>query len=80
MVVEQNIYKYQKPKYSMLARRFVPGDKTVKPGPGNVLVYLLVIHPLCIGAHYPENVKINAESMPKYSMGIRHSEYITPYI
>jgi len=51
--------------YSLLARRFVPGDKTIKPGPG---------------AHYPEHVNINKKSVPNYSMGIRHSEYITPFI
>jgi len=65
LVIEQNQYKFQSPKYSMLARRFVPGDKTVKPGPG---------------AHHPEDVRINSKTYPKYSMGIRHSEYITPYI
>ena len=47
----------------MLERRFVPGDKTRKPGPGT---------------HYPEHVRINKKSVPKYSMGIKHSEYITP--
>ena len=61
--MEQNIYKRKAAQYSMLARRFVPGDKTQKPGPGQ---------------HYPERVKINKHTVPKYSMGIRHSEYITP--
>ena len=61
--VQQNLYKCKAAQYSMLARRFVPGDKTQKPGPGQ---------------HYPERVKINKYSVPKYSMGIRHSEYITP--
>jgi hypothetical protein len=65
VVVDQNNFKKQSPKYSMLARRFVPGDKTRKPGPG---------------AHYPEHVSINKQSVPHYSMGIRHSEYITPFI
>jgi len=64
-VIDQNIYNKQSPQYSMLARRFVPGDKTKKPGPG---------------AHYPENVSITKEKVPNYSMGIRHSEYITPFI
>jgi len=64
-VINQNRYKYQAPMYSLLARRFVPGDKTIKPGPG---------------AHYPEHVNINKKSVPNYSMGIRHSEYITPFI
>jgi len=64
-VIDQNTYKVMKPVYSLLARRFVPGDKTIKPGPG---------------AHYPEHVTINKKSVPNYSMGIRHSEYITPFI
>jgi len=63
--VSQNIYKRKAAQYSMLARRFAPGDKTQKPGPGQ---------------HYPEQVKINKHAMPQYSMGIRHSEYITPLI
>merc|ERR1719190_58129 len=63
--VEQNKYKSNPPKYSMLARQFVPGDKTKIPGPGT---------------HYPENVSINKQQMPKYSMGIRHSQYITPLL
>merc|ERR1712142_1223514 len=63
--VEQNIYKRKSAQYSMLARRFVPGDKTQKPGPGQ---------------HHPETVQINKPAVPKYSMGIRHSEYITPLI
>ena len=46
----------------MLRREFPPTDKTAKPGPGK---------------YYPENVKINKNSVPMYSMGMRHSEYIT---
>ena len=40
-------------------------DSTQKPGPG---------------AHYPERVYINKRSPPKFSMGIRHSDYTTPLI
>jgi len=40
-------------------------DSTQKPGPG---------------AHYPEKVHINKKSPPRFSMGIRHSDYITPLI
>jgi len=64
-VVDQNLYKKQQAKYSLLARRFCPGDKTRKPGPGT---------------HYPEHVNINKQQVPRYSMGIKHSEYITPFI
>ena len=64
-VVQQNTYTRKAAEFSMLARRFVPGDKTKKPGPGT---------------HWPEAVKIHKPSVPKYSMGVRHSEYITPLI
>lgn len=64
-IVPQDRYSQRPPQFSMLARRFVPGDKTNKPGPGK---------------YYPENVKINKKSVPMYSMGIRHSEYIAPLI
>ena len=63
--VESNLYRNRPPCYSMLARRYMPGDKTQKPGPG---------------AHYPERVKVNRPRTPEFSMGIRHSEYITPLI
>lgn len=40
-------------------------DSTKKPGPG---------------AHSPEKVYCNKKSAPKYSLGIRHSEYVyTPH-
>ena len=64
-IVDSNVYKYQAPIYSMLARNFLPGDKTQKPGPG---------------AHYPEHVRVNRPQSPIWSMGIRHSEFITPLI
>ncbi|XP_065906296.1 ciliary microtubule associated protein 1A-like [Dysidea avara] len=60
-----NIYVRKAPFYSMLGRSYIPGDSTQKPGPG---------------AHYPERVYINKRSPPKFSMGIRHSDYITPLI
>lgn len=40
-------------------------DSTMKPGPG---------------AHSPEKVLINKTQAPSFSLGIRHSEYITPLI
>lgn len=40
-------------------------DSTQKPGPG---------------AHSPEKVYINKPSAPNFSLGIRHSEFITPLI
>ena len=40
-------------------------DSTKKPGPG---------------AYSPERVTVNKHSPPKFSMGIRHSEYVAPLI
>jgi hypothetical protein len=40
-------------------------DATKKPGPG---------------AHSPEKVYVNKPSAPKYTLGSKHSEYITPLI
>lgn len=40
-------------------------DSTKKPGPGE---------------YYPENVYITKPSAPKISLGIRHSEFMTPLI
>ncbi len=40
-------------------------DATKKPGPG---------------AHSPEKVVVNKKAAPSYSMGSKHSEYITPLI
>ena len=40
-------------------------DNTKKPGPGE---------------YYPENVLITKPNAPKISLGIRHSEFMTPLI
>ncbi|KAK3751848.1 hypothetical protein QZH41_009668 [Actinostola sp. cb2023] len=64
-VVAPNIIKTKKPIYSMNGRNYLPGDSTLKPGPG---------------AHYPERVYINKAKAPGYSFGQRHSEYIAPLI
>ena len=40
-------------------------DSTQKPGPG---------------AHSPEKVELNKPAAPKFSLGIRHSEFVTPLI
>jgi hypothetical protein len=43
----------------------MPQDNTKKPGPG---------------AHRPETVTMNRKKAPSFSMGVRHSEYLTPLI
>lgn len=64
-VVNPDSYKDRKPQYSMTSRNQMPGDSTMKPGPG---------------AHSPEKVTINKRSPNSHSFGIRHSEYIAPMI
>lgn len=59
------VTKTRQPCYSLQGRNYMPGDPSQKPGPG---------------AHKPETVKIQHKEAPAFSMGIRHSEYITPLI
>jgi len=63
--LEPHVTKPKAPQYSILGRNNLPGDSTQKPGPG---------------AHMPERVKVNGKSAPSFSLGIRHSEFITPLI
>lgn len=63
--VAPDVTRNKKPLYSMLGRNMMPGDNTRKPGPG---------------AHSPEKVYANKPRAPVVSMGIRHSEFITPLI
>jgi len=64
-VINPNVFKNQKPAYSMTGRSQMPGDRTTKPGPG---------------AHSPEKVYVTRRQAPASSFGIRHSEYTTPII
>ena len=32
------------------------------------------------GAHSPERVNVHKPAAPRFSMGVRHSEYVTPLI
>ncbi|PAA75561.1 hypothetical protein BOX15_Mlig016592g2 [Macrostomum lignano] len=59
-------YRSSAPSYSMTSRNAMPGDTTVKPGPG---------------AHSPEKVYDNSKkAAPKHSFGIRHSQYKGEFI
>lgn len=60
-----NTYKTKSAQYSITGRNLMPGDASVKPGPG---------------AHSPERVTINKPHLPQFSFGIRHSEYMLPNI
>ncbi|KAK3770859.1 hypothetical protein RRG08_036459 [Elysia crispata] len=60
-----NVYKNAPPQYSMTSRNVMPGDSTLKPGPG---------------AHSPENVYVTKKSAPRFTLGIRHSQYTAPMI
>ncbi|KAI6658486.1 Outer dense fiber protein 3-like [Oopsacas minuta] len=62
---ESGRYMRNNPSYSIQGRQFMPGDPTMKPGPGQ---------------HSPEKVKITAKSAPCYSMGTKHSDYVCPLI
>lgn len=64
-VSDPNYVKSRMPSYSMTGRNMMPGDSTKKPGPG---------------AHSPEKVYINKKIAPRFSFGIRWSEYIAPLI
>lgn len=63
--VNPQSFKRSSPQYSLGARNFLPGDSTQKPGPG---------------AHSPERVLSTMWRGKSFSMGIRHSEFITPLI
>ncbi|XP_069485581.1 ciliary microtubule associated protein 1B [Ambystoma mexicanum] len=64
-VTDPSSYKNRPPNYSMTARNELPGDNTMKPGPG---------------AYAPEKVYLNRVQAPNFSFGIRHSEYSAPLI
>lgn len=64
-VPDPNLYKGRCPAVSMTGKNVLPGDSTVKPGPGS---------------HKPEGVTANRRQAPAFSFGIRHSEYIAPLI
>lgn len=64
-VTQPTKYKSAPPAYSMTSRNPMPGDGTQKPGPG---------------AHSPETVYVNKKQYPKFSFGIRHSQYSAPLI
>ncbi len=62
--IEPNTILPKGPVYSLKGRSFMPGDLWA-PGPG---------------AHKPEAVTINKRSAPMFSLGIRHSEFVTPLL
>jgi len=63
--VDPDRYKKRRPQYSLTGRTPMPGDSTLKPGPG---------------AHRPEEVLITKQMSPRYTFGIRHSDYEAPLI
>jgi hypothetical protein len=58
--VNPRLYKQREPGYSITGRNEMPGDTTLKPGPG---------------AYKPETVHQDKKIAPKFSFGIRHSQY-----
>ena len=84
--VDPNVSGKKAPGYSMLGRSYMPGGKSI--GPYIFCIVLTFFHPLLVdstkkpgpGAHKPEGVTCNKPKAPSFSLGIRHSEYITPLI
>ncbi|XP_041059060.1 outer dense fiber protein 3-like [Carcharodon carcharias] len=62
--VDTDVFKPRAPKYTIMERNLIPGDTTMKPGPGRYRAEDVNIH-----KHYP-----------KYTFGIHHSEYLAPLI
>ncbi|XP_013384679.1 outer dense fiber protein 3 [Lingula anatina] len=60
-----NTWRNKAPIYGLQSRHYMPGDTTVKPGPG---------------AHRPERVTVHKPTPPKHSLGVRHSEFVCPLI
>ncbi|XP_005999549.1 ciliary microtubule associated protein 1A [Latimeria chalumnae] len=63
---DPSTYRQRLPAFSMLGRHDMPVvDSTWNPGPG---------------AYSPEKVTADKIKAPSYSLGIRHSEFVTPLI
>jgi len=62
---EPSVNRNRCPVYSMTSRNPMPGDNTKKPGPG---------------AHSPERCMNYKKEAPKFSFGIRHTQYEAPLI
>uniref|UniRef100_A0A4W5RQ29 CIMAP1 family member D n=1 Tax=Hucho hucho TaxID=62062 RepID=A0A4W5RQ29_9TELE len=58
-------FNSEQPAFSMLGRHGFPNNATLKPGPGT---------------HNPEKVTVHKPRAPAFSMGIRHSEFVTPLV
>jgi len=66
-VTNPNTYRTKRPQYTLVGRTSLPGDSTMKPGPG---------------AHQLQHsVAFLQRPQPgRHTMGVRHSEFITPLI
>ncbi|XP_064397996.1 ciliary microtubule associated protein 1A-like isoform X2 [Halichondria panicea] len=63
-VVNSQVYGHKSPSYSLHDRCSLPGDHSMKPGPG---------------AHSPEKNECYKKN-PAYSFGIKHSEYLANFL
>jgi len=59
----------KQPQFTMRPRTKMPQDSTKKPGPG--------AHKIPTGQN---DMRSNKSRAPNYSMGVRHSDYLTPLI
>lgn len=62
---DPNIYRNRQPSFSIQSRHNIPSDATCKPGPGT---------------HCPEKVKAHLPRAPSFTIGVRHSEFVTPLV
>ncbi|KAF7705871.1 outer dense fiber protein 3-like protein 2a isoform X2 [Silurus meridionalis] len=62
---EPSIYMNRQPSFSIQSRHNIPSDATRKPGPGT---------------HFPEKVTAHLPKAPSFTMGVRHSEFVTPLV
>ncbi|KAJ7308467.1 hypothetical protein JRQ81_009018 [Phrynocephalus forsythii] len=62
---DPSVYLRRPPAYSILGRTKKAASPFGTPGPG---------------AHSPEKVRVHKRRAPSYSLGVRHSEYLMPFI
>ncbi|XP_038667605.1 outer dense fiber protein 3-B [Scyliorhinus canicula] len=62
--VDTDVFKTRAPKYTIVERNLIPGDTTLKPGPGR---------------YRAEDVNMH-KNYPKYTFGIHHSDFVAPLI
>ncbi|XP_023282544.1 outer dense fiber protein 3-like protein 2 [Seriola lalandi dorsalis] len=60
-----DIYRHRQPSFSMQSRTKRPGYSSAVPGPG---------------AYSPEKFHVHLPKPPSFTLGVRHSEFVTPLV